>query len=512
MSSTIAELLRLTMSGNYIERVYAKEVRAFKEISVEFSKGFNFIAGENGVGKTSILAIISHCTNIRSFTESKFTENSELHFDAIHNNERIRCGHGEGSIKIGGYREDTLRLHNTPSDKGAENRRLLHAYELESKKINLSPLFIGAVRSISYLGLEGIKKENNKVHCQNQYRQASTMSLINGSGTSVKQWIINRYFIIDKGWAWEEKNNFEHFTSRLAKLAPFDSDFKYVDTGRDMEPVFELHGKKCYLEQLSSGFQSVLTIVTSIIEWIEKCNDEGSRDIRTASGTVIIDELDAHLHPEWQLRIRDGLEVIFPNVQFIVTTHSPHLIASAKENEVIVMRKSDDDTYDLKAESKSYSGWTTDQILKDVMGVKGLDNKLYAVLIDDAFDKLADKDIRALEESIVNLEKVTHPDDTICMVLRTKLAGLKAVSDEDIATVMMDTRGVVKSSLAARPTRGRVKSSLVARPTRGRAKSSLVARPTRGRARFDLTDKPAKEIEDETTEVTKPFDDLKVTD
>ena len=429
----MAKLIRLSMSNNYIERIYAKKIRSFEEITVEFGKDFNFIAGENGVGKTSLLTIISHCTSTNSFDESTFSENSELYLDAIYNNKAIRCGHGKGAFKTVNYRENSIEKYVKPrdvSDVIAENMTLFSARDMEKEKINLAPLFIGALRNIPYTGLNGVNKEPKQVECQNKYRSSSTTSLLNGSNTSVKQWILNRYFIMDKPWAAEERNNFEHFVSNLTELAPFDSDFKYIETGRDMEPLFKLYGKECYLEQLSSGFQSILTIVTGIIEWIEKCNYEGERDIKTATGTVIIDELDAHLHPEWQLRIRDGLKTIFPNIQFIVTTHSPHIIASAKENEVIVMRKSEDDKYVLKAESKSYSVWTTDQILKDVMGVKWLDNKLYAILIDDAFEHLSNKNISGLGESIVNLEKVTHPDDTICMVLRTKLAGLKALSHD----------------------------------------------------------------------------------
>ncbi|MGR6008126.1 AAA family ATPase, partial [Bacillus cereus] len=45
-----------------------------------------------------------------------------------------------------------------------------------------------------------------------------------------------------------------------------------------------------------------------------------------AIGTVIIDELDVHLHPEWQLTISDSLRRMFPKLQFIITTHSPTLL------------------------------------------------------------------------------------------------------------------------------------------------------------------------------------------
>ncbi|HBY80851.1 MAG TPA: ATP-binding protein, partial [Cyanobacteria bacterium UBA11148] len=47
-------------------------------------------------------------------------------------------------------------------------------------------------------------------------------------------------------------------------------------------------------------------------------------------GIVLIDELDLHLHPKWQCRIIGDLKRTFPNCQFIVTTHSPQVIAEVK--------------------------------------------------------------------------------------------------------------------------------------------------------------------------------------
>mgnify|MGYP003508957363 FL=1 len=97
-----------------------------------------------------------------------------------------------------------------------------------------------------------------------------------------------------------------------------------------------------------------------------------------AFGTVMIDELDVHLHPQWQLIVSYGLKQIFPNLQFIVTTHSPHIIASADKNEVIIVPELSEEM-DLKPTEKKFNGWTTDEILEEVMGVTNLVNKRYTL-------------------------------------------------------------------------------------------------------------------------------------
>lgn len=87
---------------------------------------------------------------------------------------------------------------------------------------------------------------------------------------------------------------------------------------------------------LSSGFASVLDIVLDLILRMEK-STKCSFDFHVA-GNVLIDEIEAHLHFHMQTRILELLTTIFPNIQFIVTTHSPFILSSL-ENAVI---------YDLK--------------------------------------------------------------------------------------------------------------------------------------------------------------------
>jgi len=145
--------------------------------------------------------------------------------------------------------------------------------------------------------------------------------------------------------------------------------------------------------------------------------------IENATGTVIIDELDVHLHPEWQLILRDSLATMFPNLQFITTTHSPHLIATAKEGEVIVMKE--DSVLDLKPQRNRFIGWNTEQILEEIMDVKSLDNKEYAKLVNEAMDFLQLKDSQNLETTMHKLEEIAHPNDTIISVIKIKLASLK---------------------------------------------------------------------------------------
>lgn len=61
---------------------------------------------------------------------------------------------------------------------------------------------------------------------------------------------------------------------------------------------------------------------------------DGGEAPERAEGVVLIDEVDLHLHPQWQLTALDGLRNAFPRLQFVVSTHSPQVLSSTKNRQV----------------------------------------------------------------------------------------------------------------------------------------------------------------------------------
>lgn len=96
---------------------------------------------------------------------------------------------------------------------------------------------------------------------------------------------------------------------------------------------------------LSDGYRSVLALTLDVLRHVEYAFDieevlekKGDRWVVTAEGVVLIDEIDAHLHPSWQRTIGAWLHERFPNIQFIVTTHSPLIATRVSETEGLVVR------------------------------------------------------------------------------------------------------------------------------------------------------------------------------
>lgn len=92
------------------------------------------------------------------------------------------------------------------------------------------------------------------------------------------------------------------------------------------------------LADMSEGYRAALALMVDIMRHLERVHDEvlvtreGSHMVVPHAGVVLIDEVDAHLHPEWQRQIGFWLKSRFPNIQFIVTTHSALVCQAADLN------------------------------------------------------------------------------------------------------------------------------------------------------------------------------------
>lgn len=162
-------------------------------------------------------------------------------------------------------------------------------------------------------------------------------------------------------------------------------------------------GKDPYdLTTLSSGFSSILSIVTELI-----LRMEGQRtEIYDIEGIVIIDEIEAHLHVTLQKKIFKFLTDFFPNVQFIISTHSPFVLNSVS-NAVI---------YDLheKIAYEDFSNYSYKSIVEDFLGVDQYSSivkeklKEYELLTDN-FDSLNPTEHERLNDLNEYLDNESDP-------------------------------------------------------------------------------------------------------
>lgn len=100
--------------------------------------------------------------------------------------------------------------------------------------------------------------------------------------------------------------------------------------------VINKNGIDLQLEQLSAGEKMIFGLVLEIMYRISIGNPDMENPLQT-DGIVLIDELELHLHPKWQATVLNALHQTFPNIQFIVTTHSPLVINHVQSDQLVLI-------------------------------------------------------------------------------------------------------------------------------------------------------------------------------
>lgn len=113
------------------------------------------------------------------------------------------------------------------------------------------------------------------------------------------------------------------------------------------------------LDQLSAGYHSMLGLGIDIMQ----ASPDQTSDKIYVSGVVVLDEIDAHLHPRWKMDVVRLLRDAFPRIQFIVSTHEPLCLRGTREKEVILMRRNENDQLEAIANLPAHERMRVDQLL-----------------------------------------------------------------------------------------------------------------------------------------------------
>jgi len=171
--------------------------------------------------------------------------------------------------------------------------------------------------------------------------------------------------------------------------------------------VVAANNSKVPLRQLSDGYQSVVAMTVDILEvalrlWL---------NLPEAEGIVLLDEVGAHLHPTWKMRIVESLRKALPAMQFLATTHDPLCLRGLGKGEVAVMRRGDDSEVTALTELPSPGDFRIDQLLtSDFFGLNSVDDpgvekvfdEYYALLALPSLDEPQKKRLAQLQEELKN--------------------------------------------------------------------------------------------------------------
>jgi predicted ATP-binding protein involved in virulence len=159
------------------------------------------------------------------------------------------------------------------------------------------------------------------------------------------------------------------------------------------------NGQVHQMSQLSNGEQTMILLVVDIAYRLAVANPIAVQPLQ-GEGIVLIDEIDAHLHPAWQREIIACLMATFPNIQFFITTHSPQVLSNLKQDKIFII-----ENFKFVKHSISTYGADSNRILNDVFGVT--ERPLYAQRDFEILHELIDNP-QKVEEAHQKLEQMRH--------------------------------------------------------------------------------------------------------
>jgi len=165
----------------------------------------------------------------------------------------------------------------------------------------------------------------------------------------------------------------------------FFPSFKKLRIKRSGNPrlIFENDDSVLSFNQLSDGEQGVIALIGDIVRRLSLVNPKLD-DPLLGEAIIMIDEIELHLHPTWQRKIIKKLEAIFPNCQFIITTHSPQVLSELNaENDKIIAIK-DFKAFEIPTVFGRESNWILETVMETPARPSEFKNQLrkYFDLID----------------------------------------------------------------------------------------------------------------------------------
>lgn len=228
-------------------------------------------------------------------------------------------------------------------------------------------------------------------------------------------------------FATEEKKPFpdpqlQAVREALSKLMP---EFKHLTVRRSpLRMEVQKNDSILTINQLSDGEKCLMAMVGDLARRMAVANPHSQTPL-TGDGIILIDEIDLHLHPAWQQMIVPKLTEVFPNCQFLISSHSPHVITQVRPESLFLLTMEDGELHYAPA-AESY-GKTAERVLEDLMGLTTTRPAAVAQTLTEIYQDIDRGEYAKAMQNIDNLGKEIGDDPDLLkarvLIRRKELIG-----------------------------------------------------------------------------------------
>jgi len=409
----------------YFKNLEINSWQQFERINIDFNSRLTVLTGANGSGKTTLLNILSKHSG---WTMNSFaTPKQDISTKVIKYITRWWQGTNKSNETIIGK---ILYQNNNQADIVIPNQNNAQYQVTIQRQQTLKCFFIPSHRSIfKYQKMENIPtQKKTKENAFNEIFQTTKKRFSNQNQNYVQNPENNSFLMKSTliGWAiqgygnqamvkdQELIDNYEGFKKILKKVLPKTLGFKNFEI-RDMEIIFICNNgeDEFLLETASGGISALIDIAWQIYMYATTENQEF---------TVIIDEVENHLHPTMQRNILPSLLDAFPNAKFIVSTHSPLIVGSVKESTTYALKYNDNNKIESHKLDFQEQIKTASEILDEVLGV----SFTMPIWVEEQLTSIIDK----------YTQKAMSQEDFSNLRAELKVLGLEKLVPQAIMTIV----------------------------------------------------------------------------
>ncbi|APH70593.1 AAA family ATPase [Aquibium oceanicum] len=419
-----------------ITRLDVAGLRAFEQAALEFDPALTLLVGVNGVGKTTILEAlrIGLSRALPKFTASRarpepFTTDDirvgrsaltvDLHlvFDGttqnllIHKQREQSIGHKPGVV-----REQTLA---TPDRENLTPGPGKAAKALKSARRQPIGVYFATRRSL-------ISDEQPKSGRASGGQAAAFADALVARPLRLAE--LASWMHAQESISAEFPRAGHHLGALRAAAKSFLPECDGLRAEVEGRPtlLIEKQGLTLDVRQLSDGERGLLALVLDLARRLSQANPDLDDPVKDGAAIVLIDELDMHMHPQWQRQIGSLVTSTFPNCQFIATTHSPQIIGETQPERILLLQ-SDGERIVANRCGQAF-GLDTNAILEQIMGTPSRAKSVREAIshVETALD---DGDLKSARAGLARLRELIHGDDPTVVALEATINNLEALGD-----------------------------------------------------------------------------------
>jgi energy-coupling factor transporter ATP-binding protein EcfA2 len=318
IAASVSSSLRPAVTRATLNEVRLKNIGPFEDLALSFEPGWTVLLGNNGSGKSTLLRAIGLgvCGDDGRAMEAGARL---LRNDANTGVIEVRIGTDR-------YRTELIR----------DQKHVI----VRSRQI--TPLQAGTWVILGFPPLRGVSVHKSKGPSDESFSSPTVgdllpllVSSIDSRIDDIKQWIVN--LELGKRETRRSQQLLRSFFHIVQAMTP-GLTFEYVGLGDNYDVMVRTDDGVISIDLISQGTSSIVNWVGTLLQRMYEIYTEAEAPEREPA-VVLIDEVDAHMHPEWQRVLMGLMQKHFPNLQVIATTHSPLMVGNLEPRHVVAMRR-----------------------------------------------------------------------------------------------------------------------------------------------------------------------------